>query len=219
MKSLGNINAELSPGGAWAETMKGILLAADEAIGLRSQRIHHSSQPTYHHREVSTAIAKLKNGRSSGPDGINSELFKYGPPALTDKLAELLNGMFMKKEFLGLDSGLLIPIQKPNKQAGPVENLRPIILLNTLRKLLGLVTLNRIREQVDNYLSPSHSGFRTGRSTADAVWAHKWYCAITQRYKSATTVLGIDLSRAFDTVRRGLLLKILEQFLDPDSII
>ncbi|XP_029654488.1 craniofacial development protein 2-like [Octopus sinensis] len=37
MKSLGNINAELSPGGAWAETMKGILLAADEAIGLRSQ--------------------------------------------------------------------------------------------------------------------------------------------------------------------------------------
>ena len=34
----------------------------------------------------------------------------------------------------------LFPLQKPNKEKGPLKNLRPINLLNTSRKILSMIT-------------------------------------------------------------------------------
>jgi len=33
----------------------------------------------------------MKNGKAARPDGLNSELFKYGGPALSNRLLELIN--------------------------------------------------------------------------------------------------------------------------------
>ncbi len=64
-----------------------------------------------------------------------------------------------------------------------------------MRKLLSLIILERIRQPVDAFLSPAHSGFRSGRSCADVVWAHRWLVAKTLRYKVVVNILGIDMSR------------------------
>ena len=117
-----------------------------------------------------------------------------------------------------IGSGSLIPLQKPNKPLGPPSNVRPIVLLNTLRKTLSLLTLARVRPKVDQYLAQTHSGFRPGRSTADVVWAHRWLVAKTQRYHSTVHLLGIDLSKAFDTIKRDTLLTVLEAFLSDDDV-
>ena len=69
--------------------------------------------------------------------------------------------------------GLFI-VTKPGK---PKPNLRPIILLNTLRKVLSLITLDRIRPSIKKYLSHSQSGFRPEQSTSDVVWTHRWLAA------------------------------------------
>ena len=66
--------------------------------------------------------------------------------------------------------------------------------------------------------SASQSGFRARRSTADAIWAHRWLAAYVQRYRHIIHILGIDLSRAFDTVNRDKLLSILTSLLDSDSV-
>ena len=87
--------------------------------------------------------------------------------------------------------------------------MRPIVLLTTLRKTLSLVVLSRIAPKVDEYLSPSQSGFRRGRSTADT-------CTFRQRV--SIELLGIDLSRAFDTIRRDKLLDILQTFLGESEM-
>ena len=47
----------------------------------------------------------------------------------------------------------LLPLQKPNKGIGPLKNRRLINLLNTSRKILSTITLNRIQEKVEQYLS------------------------------------------------------------------
>ncbi|XP_029657154.1 uncharacterized protein LOC115231228 [Octopus sinensis] len=87
-----------------------------------------------------------------------------------------------------------------------------------MENLLTRNTLERIKDPVNEYLSASQSGFRPGRSTADVVWGHRWICAISQKFKMATTILGIDMSRAFDTIRRDKLMEILKTILDNDSI-
>ena len=107
---------------------------------------------------------------------------------------------------------MLILIQKPGKPKGSLTSVRPIVLLGltTLRKTLSLVVLSRIAPKVDEYLSPSQSGFRRGRSTADVglLFGYRWLCAKAQRQRVTVELLGIDLSRAFDTIRRDKLLEI-----------
>ena len=45
-----------------------------------------------------------------------------------------------------------------------------------------------------------------------------WMAAKSQRYQEATKILGIDMSRAFDTIRRDKLMHILETFLDDSEL-
>ena len=43
----------------------------------------------------------------------------------------------------------LLPLQNPNKEKGPLKNLRPINVFNTSRKTISITTLNRIQEKVE----------------------------------------------------------------------
>lgn len=168
--------------------------------------------------EVDKGLAKLNNGRAAGPDEIPGELLKYGRESLAPMFAAMFNHMFEHHDPLDLGTGTLIPLQKPGKPVGPIANLRPIVLLSTLRKALSLITLNRIAKKVDGYLSLTQSGFRQGRSTADVVWSHRWFSATCQRYQQQITILGIDMSKAFDCIRRDRLLEVLQSFLNEDDM-
>ena len=87
--------------------------------------------------------------------------------------------------------------------------------MNTIRKLLSIIVLNRIRSQVENFLDASQS---RGRGTADAVWAHRFIISKALKFQTKFKILGIDLSKAFDTVNRNKLMQLIEQILDPDSV-
>ena len=160
--------------------------------------------------EVGTAIRKLKNGRAVGLDNLCAELLKHAPPQMPSMLADVFNKAFALGEDLELGLAKLVTLPKPGKPVGPVKNIRPIALLPLLRKVLSLITLARIRGPVDLYLSPSQAAYRPGRSGADIVWAHRWLVAKSMRYKVAIHVLGLDMSRAFDTINRSKLMSVLE---------
>ena len=117
---------------------------------------------------VSFVPMKMSNNKAAGEDGIANEMIKYGPEELHQEIANILNERFEShKNELNTGESVLLPIPKPNKQKGPLKNLRPINLLNTIRKLLSNITLGRIQEKVDTYISPSQSAYRRGRSTSD----------------------------------------------------
>ena len=113
---------------------------------------------------------------------------------------------------------MLILLQKRGKPVGPLTSVRPIVLLSTLRKTLSLIVLSRITTKVDNFLSPTQSGFRRGRITADVVFGYRWLCAKAQRQSITIEFLCIHLSRAFDTIRRDKLLEVLQSFLDEPEL-
>ena len=164
------------------------------------------------------AAARLKNNKSPGPDKLPAELFKYAPDSLFTYLAELYTMCVETGQHLTLGSGELIPLQKPGKPRGPGSSLRPIVLLNALRKVLSLVVLARITPRVQAYVSQMQSGFRPNRSTTDVVWAHRWIAARCQHLQSSISILGIDMSRAFDTISRRKLVNVLRSFLEPDEV-
>ncbi|KAK3795294.1 hypothetical protein RRG08_004450 [Elysia crispata] len=168
--------------------------------------------------EVRKSFNSLSNNKAPGEDQIHAELLKYGTPLLDQTIADIFNTTFSKHENLDINTGVLIAIQKPGKKKGPPNNLRPITLLKSLRKALSIITLNRIRPFVEEYLSKSQSGFRPDRSTADVVWTHKWLAAKTLKEDVIIKISGIDMSAAFDTIDRNQLLNIIATIVNEDEL-
>ena len=168
--------------------------------------------------EVMTSFKKLNNNRVTGEDQIPGELLRYGPKKSAEYVAKTLNQVFETHQPLNINHGNMRLLQKPGKKKGPRKNLRPVTLLNTIRKSLSLITLERIREKVEDYLSCNQSGFRPFRSTADVVWAHRWYAAKAALCDINIHITGIDMSSAFDTIKRDLLMDILGRFLEEDEL-
>ena len=168
--------------------------------------------------EVTLSIGKLNPGRASGHDDIPAEFIKCSAELFSHTIANIFNDALQHHELLDIGKGVLILVQKPGKPSGPLPSVRPIVLLFGLRKTQSLIVLSRIAPKVDEYLSSSQSGFRRERNTADVVFGYRWICAKAQRHRVTVEFLGIDLSRAFDTIRRDKLLDTLQTFLAESEL-
>ena len=84
-----------------------------------------------------------------------------------------MNNSREKHKELAVGIGILVLFPKPNKTEGPVKQLRTIILLPIIRKILSNKVLPRIKPKVGKFLSESQSAYIQFRSTSDTVWAHR----------------------------------------------
>ena len=70
---------------------------------------------------------------------------KYGPDIVSSEIAEIFNEILESGKFpKEIKVGISVPIQKPDKKAGPPQNVRPIILLSMLRRILAVGMLRFI---------------------------------------------------------------------------
>ena len=168
--------------------------------------------------EVKQAIKRLNNNRASDHDGITAELIKYASEELHEFICETLNDVLENHHVFDLGTGILVALQKPKKLKGPVKNLRPVILLLIIRKILSNITYHRIKPQYEKYISPGQCAYRPNRSTADAVWAHRWVAAKAQKYQIVIYITGLDMTAAFDTINREKLMNILTGIIGEDEI-
>ena len=118
-----------------------------------------------------------------------------------------------------LTLGLLNALQKPGKPKGPIPNLRPVIILSMLRKILAICMKKRIGDRLDNIIPPTQAAYRRGRSTTEHVFAAKILAekAITSK-DHPIYILMLDMSKAFDTVNRQMLLDDLSTTINSDEL-
>ena len=172
-------------------------------------------------KEIKNAASKMKNGTSPSPlDDVHTEMIKYGPPEVFDETANIFNEIANTgnhpKELI---QGIIAPLQKPGKQKGPIENLRPITLLSVLRKLLAICLCERTNERIDKHIPIQQAAYRTGRSTTEHVFATKLVIQRTIASKHEKVhLLLLDMSKAFDTIKRKVLITELQEVLDHDEI-
>ena len=170
--------------------------------------------------DIEKAVKKLKDNKSAGIDQLRPEQLKKGPSNVYDEIAKIFNIMAETGEHpKEIKTGVLVPLQKPGKAKGPVENLRPIILLSVLRKILAICMLERINEKIDGSIPNSQAAYRGGRSTTEQVFTIKLMAekAITSSNYSAM-LLMMDMSKAFDSIHRAIILEDLQTILLPEEL-
>ena len=97
--------------------------------------------------------------------------------------------------------GLFKPLEKPNKAKGQPSNLRPIILLSFLRKILAACIPNRIKDRLKVEMPPLQAAYRPNRST-------------TARNESDHLIV-LCRNRGFDSINRNQLIEDLQTQLRP----
>lgn len=162
--------------------------------------------------EINKIVTSLKNTSSSGWDGITSIFLKKCLSVLVEPIMFICNtclstGVFPKV----LKDSIVLPIFKTGERE-KVTNYRPISLLPTLSKILEKVLNNRLVNFLEkhNLLSGNQFGFRSKRSTFDAI--ESLVTEITNNIDKQFKCVGVflDLAKAFDTVSIPLLLCKLE---------
>ena len=170
--------------------------------------------------EIRKAVWTLKNNKSPGMDQINVELIKYSPEVVYEKIAAIHNDIAATgKHPNEIAHGILRALKKPGKPKEPTSNLRPIILLFVLGKILAVCIMKRINSRLDSAIPMSQAAYRKNRSTTEHVFATR---LIIERTISSTDetvyLLLLDMSKSFDSIQRNTLIEELKNVLNQGEL-
>ena len=108
----------------------------------------------------------------------------------------------------------LLPIPKSGDLVSK-DNYRVISLSSIVVKVVNKMILNRIQPKMDGLLRRIQNGFRPGRSTTSHVLALRRVMDSVKSDNKEAVLFLIYFSKAFDSVHRGKIMKILKAYGTP----
>jgi len=169
--------------------------------------------------EIRKAINALKNGKAAGPDEIPAEAIKADMETAVDMLHSLFSKIWEEEKVPAQWSeGIIIKLPKKG-DLGNCNNYRGIMLLSVPGKVFNRVLLERMKEAVDPMLRDQQAGFRKNRSCADQIASLRIIVEQSLEWNSPLYITFIDYEKAFDSVDRETLWKLLRHYGIPEKII
>ena len=163
----------------------------------------------------------MTSGKAPGPDAIPAELYKMGGETIRSQLTSLFqttwNQVHLPQE---LKDATIVHIYKRKGNRQSCDNHRGISLLSIAGKILARVLLNRLLDHLEQgHLPESQCGFRAGRGTSDMIFAARQLQEKCMEQHRDLYTTFVELTKAFDTVSREGLWKIMENFGCPSTFI
>ena len=159
----------------------------------------------------------LQTGKAAGEDGFYPEVLKFCN--LDETMLNYANKLLVENQKPQQWSDInLIPIPKTG-DLGFTANYRGIALSSVVAKLVNRMLLNRIQPKLDPHLRPNQNGFRPGRSTTAHILALRRIIEGVKRNNLKAVLLFVDFSKAFDSIHRGKMMKILRAYGIPEQLV
>lgn len=152
--------------------------------------------------EVESVVNNLKTDCAAGWDSISAMLLKAGKAIFIPQITKLIGICFEQGVFPNVfKKSLITPVHKGGNR-DEVKNYRPISVLPTLSKILEKILNTRLVSFLDknNILSEGQFGFRSGKSTEEAVGQLVNHVVAKVDAKQKCIGVFLDLAKAFDTV-------------------
>ena len=177
--------------------------------------------------EIKKAIMILRSWKAAGPDEIPAEAIKADIETAVKMLYSFFSKIWEKEEVPAQwKGGITIKLPKKKKKKKKKKrdlrdcsNYRGIMLLSVPGKVLNRVLLERMKEAVDPKLRDQQAGFRRNRSCADQIARMRIIVEQSLEWNSPLYINFIDYEKAFDSVDRETMWKLLRHYGVPEKII
>nr|VZI30788.1 unnamed protein product [Spirometra erinaceieuropaei] len=203
----------------WAEHFRGVLNRPSVISDAAIERLHQVETnvgldlpPSL--QETIRAVQQLSSGKAPGSDAIPAEVYKHGGPQLMDHLTAFFQEMWRQGEVpQDFKDATIVHLYKRKGNRQVCDNHRGISLLNIAGKIFARILLNRLNNHLEQGLLPeSQCGFRHHRGTTDMIFAARQLQEKCQEMRTHLYFTFVDLTKAFDTVYRKGLWKIMQKF-------
>ncbi|KAJ3507816.1 hypothetical protein NMY22_g16814 [Coprinellus aureogranulatus] len=184
------------------------------------------------YNEVRDALMAMPNGKASGPDGIQAELWKNlvrehesskeedpekKPPDVTLLLQLVYNDLerFGPRYGYNFAEGWMCPIYK-KKDRDEIANYRPITVLNADYKIFTKALTQRLAPVALKLIHPDQAGFMAGRRIDDHTELIKLMIHWSEVENEDGLLVFLDQEKAYDRITHEFLLATLEKMDFPE---
>ena len=171
--------------------------------------------------QIERAVNKLKANRAAGPDEIPPEALKADTTMTSRALHPLFKKIWTSEEMPNdWKHGHLIKLPKKGNLK-ECSNWRGITLLSVPGKVFSRILLERIKTEVEkeHVLRDEQAGFRQERSTTDQIATLRNIIEQSLEWNTTLYTIFVDFEKAFDSVDRDTLWKLLAYYGIPEKII
>ena len=166
-------------------------------------------------KEFEDSLKLLKPKQAPGSDKITNDMLTHLGPLAKKKLLQIFNSSWKSGKIPTIwKKAIMIPILKIGKPRNQVDSYRPISLTSCVCKLMERIINSRLTWilETENQLVDEQGGFRKCRSTEDQIAYIAQEIEDGFQEKKPTTIVWVDLEKAFDKVWvDGLILKLLNK--------
>ena len=100
-----------------------------------------------------------------------------------------------------------------------MSNFRGISLMSIAAKVFNRVILNRIYDEISLHLRPFQAGFRRGKSCTEQIHIIRRILEQYHQKNIPTFMIFIDFKKAFDSINKDTMWKILRHYGEPEKIV
>nr|KAG5700914.1 hypothetical protein BaRGS_012321 [Batillaria attramentaria] len=168
--------------------------------------------------EIRETIRSLKHGKALGQDRLSAELFKADPEFAAQNLQPLFAAISEKQLPEDWTEGVIVKIPKKGALSN-CNNWRGITLLSVPSKILAKVIIKRISEAVDQRLRKEQAGFWKGRGCIDQIFTLRNIIEQCTEWQRQLYINFVDFEKAFDSIHRESLWRILRAYGIPQQIV
>jgi mannosylglycoprotein endo-beta-mannosidase len=172
----------------------------------------HSLGEPFTEEEIKAAITQMPDDKVPGLDGFTGSFFKRCWEIIkVDVMAVVhLFGDLHVENFHWLNSANIALLPK-KEGAEEIVDYRPISLIHIVAKILSKTLANRLGPFMDELVSNAQSAFIKKRSIHDNFLYVKNLATRYHKSKTPSLLFKLDIRKAFDSVRWGYLLDLLEK--------
>jgi len=194
---------------ACAELLEGVY-QSEHIISSQTEPTSWIGVPSCSYSEVQAIVSKMKKKKAADRAGVVAELLIHGGPAVISYLVSFFNNIFEYGQVPADWRDSCFILLHKGGPASDANNWRPIAILRIIYKVFARLLYGRIKQTLGSRQSDEQFGFRTQRSTGDALLIAESVISRAIEFNIDIWIISIDLKKAFDRIEHPALFQALE---------
>ena len=164
--------------------------------------------------EIKSAVFSLRSYKSPRPDGMPALFYKHYCSIIESDVINTVTSFFSNVYMLKAINHTFLALIPKSNVASTVHHFWPISLCNVIYKTISKILANRLKQMLPKLISPWQAGFVPERLIQDnSIIAHELIHSMKKKKgKGGYIALKIDMEKAFDKMKWGFLIEVMQCF-------